>query len=74
VSLDTTNPPLPPNASQEKGGNLDVQTDAQTSNVPQLLELILIEMRITNELLAEGMALSQRPEEYRNDPEFSKVR
>lgn len=75
MSLDTTQPPLAPNAAKEKGGNLDGILSAQTLDLPELLGLILLELRVMNQILCDGFNLTPgTPDSYRNDPEISKVR
>lgn len=74
MSLDTTQPPLPTNAAQEKGGNLDAIAAAAAPDEPDALRQILLELRILNELIAEGFNLRVKLDEFRNDPDFSKVR
>jgi hypothetical protein len=55
--MDTTVPALPPNAAKETGGNLDKVTAFNTQVLTDMLGRILLELQITNQLLAEGLGV-----------------
>lgn len=70
MAIDTTNPPLPPNAAQEAKGNLSALTQYAQYTQQDLLAAILVELQIISRLLTDGLNLKDDAASYRADPNF----
>lgn len=70
MSQGSTTPPLSPNAAQEAGGKLDSIEKTTRNDVVDLLQAVLIELRITNQLLADEYRVNDDLNVLRAEPAY----